>query len=85
MPKFSESNPLLFQAMHILMIVCLSIREFILKLTNKDFQDQIYEDLQEQVYGDFKTKYTRILIFSFQSNEASVINHIAPNTFLSIL
>jgi hypothetical protein len=83
--KFSESHPHSFQAIHILMIVCLSIREFILKLTNEDFQDQIYEDLQERVYGDFKTKYTRIPIFSFQSNEASVLDHIAPNTFLSIL
>jgi hypothetical protein len=69
-----------FQAMHILvleknyaysydcricMIVCLSVREFVLKLRNEDFQDQIYGDLQERVYGDFKTKYTRIMIFSF--------------------
>jgi hypothetical protein len=59
------------------MIVYLSIKEFVLKLMNKDFQDQIYEDLQERVYGDFKTKYTRIVIFSFQSNEASVLEHIA--------
>jgi hypothetical protein len=26
-------------------------------------------------------KYTRILIFSFQSNEASVHDHIVPTTF----
>jgi hypothetical protein len=26
-------------------------------------------------------KYTRILIFSFQSNEASVLDHIVPTTF----
>jgi hypothetical protein len=25
-------------------------------------------------------KYTRIVIFSFQSNEASVIDHIVPTT-----
>jgi hypothetical protein len=26
-------------------------------------------------------KYTRILIFSFQSNEGSVLDHIVPTTF----
>jgi hypothetical protein len=26
-------------------------------------------------------KYTRILIFSFQSNEVSVLDHIVPTTF----
>jgi hypothetical protein len=26
-------------------------------------------------------KYTRILIFSFQSNERSVLDHIVPTTF----
>jgi hypothetical protein len=30
-------------------------------------------------------KYTRTLIFSFQSNEASALDHFAPITFLSIL
>jgi hypothetical protein len=32
--------------------------------------------LQDQVYEDFKINYTRTLIFSFQSNEASVLEHI---------
>jgi hypothetical protein len=54
-------------------IVCLSVREFILKLTYEDFQDQVYEDL--------KTKHTRTLTFSLQSNEASVLEHIAPTYF----
>jgi hypothetical protein len=40
---------------------------------------------QEQVYEDLKIKYMRTPIFSFQSNEAGVLDHIAPNTFLSIL
>jgi hypothetical protein len=78
-PKFSESHLLPFQDMHILMIVCLSVREFILKRTNEDFQDQMYEGLQERVYGDFKNKYTRILIFSFQSNETCVLEYFAHN------
>jgi hypothetical protein len=79
-PKFSKSHPLPFKLCiflflkknyaysydcRICMIVCLSVREFVLKLRNEDFQDQIYGDLQERVYGDFKTKYTRIMIFSF--------------------
>jgi hypothetical protein len=37
-----------------------------------------YEDFQDQVYKEFKTKYTRTLIFYFQSNEASVLDHFAP-------
>jgi hypothetical protein len=36
---------------------------------------------QDQVYDNFKTKYMRILFFPFQSNEASVFDHIAPNIF----
>jgi hypothetical protein len=32
---------------------------------------------QDQVYGDFKTKYMT-LIFSFQSNEASYLEHFRP-------
>jgi hypothetical protein len=42
----------------------------------------VYEDFQHQVDEDFKTKHTRILIFSFQSNETSVLEHIAPIYFL---
>jgi hypothetical protein len=38
----------------------------------------MYEDFQDQVYEGFKTKYMRTLIFSFQSNEASVLEHFAP-------
>jgi hypothetical protein len=38
----------------------------------------MYEDFQEHVYEDFKMKYTRTLIFSFQSNEASLLEHVAP-------
>jgi hypothetical protein len=40
----------------------------------------MYEDFQEQVYKDFKMKYTRTPIFSFQSNEASVLDHIVLTT-----
>jgi hypothetical protein len=59
------------------MIVCLSVNRIVL--------EPMYEDFQEQVYEDFKMKYTRTPIFSFQSNEASVLEHIAPIYFLSIL
>ena len=41
----------------------------------------MYEDFQEQVYEDFKMKYTRTPIFSFQSNEASVLDHFATIIF----
>jgi hypothetical protein len=54
-------------------IVCLSIKRIVL--------EPMYEDFQEQVYEDFKMKYTRTPIFSFQSNEASVLDHIVPTTF----
>jgi hypothetical protein len=54
-------------------IVCLSSKRIIL--------EPMYEDFQEQVYEDFKMKYTRTLIFSFQSNEASVLDHIVATTF----
>jgi hypothetical protein len=37
--------------------------------------------LQDQVYEDFKSKYMRTLIFSFQSNEVSVLEHIEPTYF----
>jgi hypothetical protein len=43
-----------------------------------------YEDFQEQVYEDFKMKYTRTLICSFQSNEASHLEHFAPIVIFSI-
>jgi hypothetical protein len=32
-----------------------------------------YEDFQDAVHKDFKTKYTRTPLFSFQSNEASIL------------
>jgi hypothetical protein len=54
-------------------IVCLSVKRIVAELT--------YEDFQEQVYEDFKMKYTRTPIFSFQSNAASVLDHIVPTTF----
>jgi hypothetical protein len=43
--------------------------------------EPMYEDFQEQVYDDFKMKYMRTPIFSFQNNEASVLDHIVPTTF----
>jgi hypothetical protein len=67
------------------MIVCLRIKGIVLEPMYEDFQDEVYEDFQDQVYKNFKTKCTRTPIFSFQSNEASVLEHIAPiYTFLSI-
>jgi hypothetical protein len=57
----------------IYVIVCLSVKRIIPELT--------YEDFQKHVYEDFKMKYTRTLIFSFQSNETSVLDHIVPTTF----
>jgi hypothetical protein len=51
-------------------IVCLSVKRIVLK--------SMYEDFQEQVYEAFKMKYTGTLIFSFQSNEASHLEHVAP-------
>jgi hypothetical protein len=44
--------------------------QFILKLSYKDFKIK-YMRIP-------KMKYTRTPIFSFQSNEASVLEHIAP-------
>jgi hypothetical protein len=40
-----------------------------------------FEDFQDQVYEDFKMEYTRTLIFSFQSSEVGVLEHIAPIYF----
>jgi hypothetical protein len=57
-------------------IVCLSVKRIIAK--------PMYEDFQEQVYEDFKMKYMRTLIFSFQSNEASLLEHVAPIINFSI-
>jgi hypothetical protein len=54
-------------------IVCLSVKRIVPK--------PMYEDFQEQVCEDFKMKYTRTPIFSFQSNEAIVLDHIVPTTF----
>jgi hypothetical protein len=55
------------------MIVCLSVKRIVLEPT--------YEDFQEQVYEDFKMKYTWTPIFSFQSNEISFLEHITPIYF----
>jgi hypothetical protein len=57
-------------------MVCLSVKRIIPEPT--------YEDFQEQVYEDFKMKYTRTPIFSFQSNEASLLEHVAPIINFSI-
>jgi hypothetical protein len=57
-------------------IVCLSVKRIISELT--------YEDFQEQVHEDFKMKYTRTPIFSFQSNEASLLEYVAPIINFSI-
>jgi hypothetical protein len=57
-------------------IVCLSVKRIVPEPT--------YEDFQEQVYEDFKMKYTRTSIFSFQSDEASHLEHFAPIVNLSL-
>jgi hypothetical protein len=56
--------------------VCLSIKRIVPEPT--------YEDFQEQVYEDFKMKYMRTLIFFFQSNKASHLEHFAPIVIFSI-
>jgi hypothetical protein len=43
------------------------------------------EFVLEPTYEDFKTKYMRILIFIFMSNEASVLDHVEPMTLISLL
>jgi hypothetical protein len=60
----------------ICVIVCLSVKRIV--------PEPMYEDFQEQVYEDFKMKYTRTPIFSFQSNEASHLEHVAPIVIFSI-
>jgi hypothetical protein len=60
----------------IYVIVCLSVKRII--------SEPMYKDFQEQVCEDFKMKYTRTLIFSFQSNEASHLEHFAPIVNFSI-
>jgi hypothetical protein len=57
-------------------IVCLSIKRIV--------PEPMYEDFQEQVYEDFKMMYTRSPIFSFQSNETSHLEHVAPIVIFSI-
>jgi hypothetical protein len=57
-------------------IVCFSVKRII--------PEPMYEDFQQQVYEDFKMKYMRTLIFSFQSNEASHLEHFAPIVIFSI-
>jgi hypothetical protein len=63
------------------MIVCLSVRRIHFEADEQRLQDQVYEVFQDEVYKDFKTKYMRTQIFSFQCNEASVLEHIAPINF----
>jgi hypothetical protein len=50
-----------------------AIGEFVLK--------PMYEDYKIKYTRNSKMKYTRILIFSFQSNEASALDHFAPIIF----
>jgi hypothetical protein len=57
-------------------IVCLSVKRIISELT--------YEDFQEKVCEDFKMKYMSTPIFSFQSNEASHLEHVSPIVNFSI-
>jgi hypothetical protein len=57
-------------------IVCLSIKRIV--------SEPMYKDFQEQVYEDFKMKYTRIPIFSNQFNEASLLEHVAPIVIFAI-
>jgi hypothetical protein len=57
-------------------IVCLSVKRIV--------SEPMYENFQEQVYEDFKMKYMRTPIFSFQSNEASHLEHFAPIVIFSI-
>jgi hypothetical protein len=57
-------------------IVCLSVKRIV--------SEPMYEDFQEQVYEDFKMMYTRTPIFSFQSNEASILEHVATMIIFSI-
>jgi hypothetical protein len=54
-------------------IVSLSVKRII--------PEPMYEDIQDQVCKDIKMKYTRTPLFSFQSNEARVLDHIVPTTF----
>jgi hypothetical protein len=57
-------------------IVCLSVKRIV--------PEPMCEDFQEQLYEDFKMKYTRTPIVSFQSNEASHLEHFAPIVNFSI-
>jgi hypothetical protein len=54
-------------------IVCLSVKRII--------PEPMYEDLHEQVCEDFKMMYMRTPSFSFQSNEASVLEHFCAYIF----
>jgi hypothetical protein len=54
-------------------LYALALGEFISKPACEDFQDQVYED--------FKANHMRTPIFSFQSNEVRVLEHIAPTYF----
>jgi hypothetical protein len=51
-------------------IVCLCVRRIHSGANIRRLQDHVYED--------FKLKHMRTLIYSFVSNEASVLEHIAP-------
>jgi hypothetical protein len=62
-------------------IVYSSVRIIHFKADKRRLQDQVYEHFQDEVHEDFKIKYMRTPIFSFQSNEASVLEYIAPIYF----
>jgi hypothetical protein len=49
--------------------------------TCEDFQDSTLKGIKIKYMRISKMKYTRTLIFYFQRNEASVLEHIAPIYF----
>jgi hypothetical protein len=71
MSKLSESHLLSHQSIYILMIVA-----FV-----RLYARELGKFVLKPVYEDFKMKYMRTPIFFFQSNEASVLEHIAPTYF----
>jgi hypothetical protein len=47
----------------------------------KTFKTKVYEDFNSKYMRISNMMYTRTPIFSFQSNEASALEHIAPINF----
>jgi hypothetical protein len=54
-------------------LYALALAEFVLKPMNEDYKIKYMKT--------FEIKYMSTLIFSFQSNEASVLDYFAPITF----